>query len=80
MPGLGPTKIISLKPPKKNGKGLLFPIFCRKPQFALKVWENLEKKENSLVRFEPIHLLEQEDHNRAPDHLATGALTTCDYL
>ena len=53
MPGLGPIKIISLKHPKKNGKGLLFLIFCRKPDFALKVWENLEKNENTLVGFEP---------------------------
>ena len=58
MPGLGLTKIIPLKPLKKKGKGLLFPVFCRKPQFALKVWENLKKKENTIVGFEPTQLSE----------------------
>ena len=57
MPGLGPIKIISLKHPKKNGKGLLFPIFCRTSEFALKVWEILKKKQNTLVGFKPtLHL------------------------
>ena len=53
MPGLGPMKIISLKHPKKNGKGLLFPIFCRTSEFALKVWKIFKKKQNTIMGFEP---------------------------
>ena len=71
---VGTYKIVSLKHPKKNGKGLLFPIFCRKPQFALKVWENLEKKENTLVGFEPTQLSEQQNHVSASDKQATDTL------
>ena len=44
MPGLGPIKIIPLNHLKKNGNGLLFPIFCEKAEFALKVRESLKKK------------------------------------
>ena len=44
MPGLGPIKIIPLTHLKKNGNGLLFPIFCEKAEFALKVRESLKKK------------------------------------
>ena len=34
--GLGPMKIIPLKHPKKNGKGLLFPIFSERQNLPLK--------------------------------------------
>ena len=44
MPGLGPIKIIPLNHLKKNGNGLLFPIFCEKAELALKVRESLKTK------------------------------------
>ena len=55
---MGPMPNSSLKHLEKHAKGLLFPIFSAKAIFALKVWENLKKNQNSQVRFEPpLHLM-----------------------
>ena len=67
MPGLGPIKIIPLNHLKKNGNGLLFPIFCEKAEFALKVWESLKKK-NTPLEFELTLQLTSAECTSALDH------------
>ena len=43
----------SLKHLEKHAKALLFPNISAKAVFALKVWENLKKNQNTQVGFEP---------------------------
>ena len=59
----------SLKHLEKHEKGLLFPIFSAKAVFALKVWENLKKNQNTLMGFEPPLLL-KDLSSKALDHSA----------
>ena len=68
MPGLGPIKIIPLNHLKKNGNGLLFPIFCEKAEFALKVRESLKKKQNTPLEFELTLQLTSAECTSALDH------------
>ena len=69
MPGLGPIKIIPLNHLKKNGNGLLFPIFCEKAEFALKVRESLKKKKQTTpLEFELTLQLTSAECTSALDH------------
>ena len=68
MPGLGPIKIIPLNHLKKNGNGLLFPIFCEKAELALKVRESLKKKQNTPLEFELTLQLTSAECTSALDH------------
>ena len=68
MPGLGPIKIIPLNHLKKNGNGLLFPIFCEKADFALKVRESLKKKQYTPLEFELTLQLTSAECTSALDH------------
>ena len=43
----------SLKHLEKHAKGLLFPIFSAKAEFALKVWEFFKKIQNTQMGYEP---------------------------
>ena len=47
----------SFKQLEKLAIVLLFPIFSAKAVFALKVWENLKKNQNTQAGFEPSPLL-----------------------
>ena len=70
MPGLGPIKIIPLNHLKKNGNGLLFPIFCEKAELAPKVRESLKKKkkQNTPLEFELTLQLTSAECTSALDH------------
>ena len=61
----------SLKHLEKHAKGLLFPFFSAKAVFALKVWKNLKKNQNTPAGFELLLLLAIGYLRRALDHSAT---------
>ena len=54
-------------------KGLLFPIFLGKPEFALKVWENWKKMQNTVIGFQSPLTRVSRLKDQALDNLATGA-------
>ena len=60
----------SFKAFKKHSKGLQFPNFPGKGEFALKVWEDLGKKHNSIIGLKPPQCMSLEEKGLDPCQLS----------